>query len=347
MIENSELLSPFQWIDYVVLGINLLIFLFAGAIVKVLNKAKGKSSNKAFGLRLFNLALFSIYVIAVGYKFYSGDQISHLQQISQTGLTILISYIILQYADWQVIQRFGKEREIDGKKYRTESYSSEVMGLMALLFISAISFLIIINIWNLNSWLQATSVLGGALLLLFAAKDYFLGDLISGLMMHYNESIEAGSVIKVPELQIHGVVLQITLSQVVIRDLQTRSEIALPNSRLRNAVVETLSNSGNRGVREFVDFFISYDVPGQQVTDFLEQVLALAAEKEMGINPDTKAKVTVVDNGDHAVCWRLLYFVKNPYRTIEAKNAVKTAAFELSQELNVGLNTPITYKLVE
>ncbi len=122
---------------------------------------------------------------------------SHLQEISQTGLTILVSYIILHYVQGWIVLRFGKVKEINGEKFHGESYASEIIGLIGLILVASVAFLVIINIWALNDWLQATSVIGGILLLLFASKDYFLGDMISGLIMHYNHSVEAGSVIRV------------------------------------------------------------------------------------------------------------------------------------------------------
>ena len=55
----------------------------------------------------------------------------------------------------------------------------------------------------------------------------------------------------------------------------------------------------------------------------------------------------VVENGDHAVTWRLLYYVKNPYRMIDARTMVHTVAFELSQQQNLALNTPVTHQILK
>ena len=67
---------------------------------------------------------------------------------------------------------------------------------------------------------------------------------------------------------------------------------------------------------------------------------------EAGINEEAKPKIVVVENGDHAVTWRLLYYVKNPYRMLDARNTVQTIAFELSQQEKVGLNTPVTHQIL-
>lgn len=339
---------PFQLLDYVVISLNLLIFLFARFIINKSPKASKNATarNRMLGLRAINLALFSIYVFAAVVDFLFKFEITHLQQISQTGLTILISYIVLHYVQGWIVYRFGKVKEIDGDKIHGESYASEIIGLIGLILVGSIAILVIINVWELNNWLQATSVLGGILLILFASKDYFLGDMINGLVMHYNHSVEAGSVIRVKEFELVGVVLQITLSQTIVRDLVQKHEVTIPNTKLRNATVETISNCSKHGFRDYLDFKIGYDQSPETVQTFLETVFKQSADKEAGINEDAKPKIVVVENGDHAVTWRLLYYVKNPYRMLDARNTVQTIAFELSQQEKVGLNTPVTHQIL-
>jgi len=340
---------PFQALDYVVIGLNFLIFLFAGFVMRrsPIYKANTASQNRMLGLRAINLALFSIYAFTGVIEILFSYKISHLQQISQTGLTILLSYIFLHYVQDWIVLRFGKLKEIDGEKYRGESYASEIIGLIGLLLISSIAFLVIINIWGLNSWLQATSVVGGILIILFASKEYFLGDMISGLIMHYNNSVEAGSVIRVKEFDIIGVVIQITLSQTTIRDLVQKHEITIPNSKLRNATIETLSNCSKNGFRDYLDFKIGYEHSVEIVRQFLSNVWTLSTEEETGINSETKPSIVVVNNGDHAVTWRLFYYLKNPYRILQARNAVHTTAFSLSRKENIELNTPVTHQILK
>jgi len=340
---------PFQALDYTVIGLNILIFISAGLIIRRYSSRKDEVSvgNRILGLRAINLVLFSIYAFAGGFEILFDRNIPHLQQISQTGLTILVSYIVLHYVKNWIINRFGKEKEIDGEKIRTDSYASEIIGLIGLVLVSTVAFLVIINIWELSSWLQATSVVGGLLILLFASKDYFLDDMISGLIMHYNRSVEAGSVIRVKEFDLVGVVMQITLSQTTIRDLVQKHEITLPNSKLRNATVETISNSTKNGFRDYLDFKIGYQHSSDKIKMFLECVWHQSVEKEPAINIDAKPKIIVAENSDHSVIWRLLYYVRNPYKIIDAKNIIQTIALEESMQRNIGLNTPVTHQLLK
>jgi small-conductance mechanosensitive channel len=220
------------------------------------------------------------------------------------------------------------------------------MGLLGVVLDRSVPILVNINIWELNDWLQATSVLGGIILILFAAKEFFLGDMINGLVMHYNHSVEAGSVIRVKEFDLVGVVMQITLSQTIIRDLVQKHEVTIPNTKLRNAMVETISNCSKNGFRDYLDFKIGYDHSPEVVTTFLENVWLQSTDQEAGLNANTKPKVVVIENGDHAVTWRLLYYVNNPYRMLDARNTLQTRALELSQQEQVGLNTPVTHQIL-
>ncbi|WP_196140961.1 mechanosensitive ion channel family protein [Aliikangiella sp. G2MR2-5] len=347
IIEQTEKL-PFLWLDYLVISLNLIIFLFAGLIIRnSANKLNfGSIKNRMMGLRAINLVLFCIYAFAGLFELVFGFEVSHLQQISQTGLTILIAYIIMHYVQNWIVIRFGKEKEVEGEKLKGESYASEIISLIGLVLVSSVVFLILINIWELNSWLQTTSVIGGVLLILFASKDYFLGDMISGLIMHYNHSVEAGSVIRVKELEVTGVVMQITLSQTVIRDLVQKHEITIPNSKLRNSTVETLTNSSSNGFRDYLDFKIGYQESAEDVKEFLYSVWEKSCECEAALNNCAKPKIIVVENGDHAVTWRLLFYINNPYRLLDARNTVQTVAFELSQQHHLGLNTPVTHQIL-
>ncbi|MCW8999665.1 MAG: mechanosensitive ion channel family protein [Kangiellaceae bacterium] len=340
--------APIDAIHLPVIGINVIIFLFAGYIIKMSPKAISETRLKrsTLGLRAISMALFMIYVFDVLWLSIAGAHVDSLVEISQTGLTILVSYVVLHFVQGWIIVRFGKVKEVNGETLRGESYASEMIGLIGLILVSSIAFLIIINIWDLNDWLQATSVIGGVLLILFASKDYFLGDMISGLIMHYNYSVEAGSVVRVKELGVTGVVTQITLSQTIIRDLVQKHEITIPNSRLRNATVETISNCTKNGFREYLDFKIVYDQSPERVQEFLNKVWQQSAENEAGINSDAKPKIVVIENGDHAVTWRLLFYVSNPYRLLDARNTVQTIAFGLSQQEKLGLNTPVTHQIL-
>ena len=327
-------------LDTIILCINLLIFLCSRWIVKGFKKPSedNSSGTKLWALRAINLILFGLYFIAV-------FETQLTRQISLTGLTLLLAFILVHFYQMFLLFKFGRVKEIEGDKYRVETYQSEVFSLLGVFLAIIVSILIIINIWDMTSWLQATSVLGALLLLTYSTKDVWAPDNINGLMLLYNGDIEPGSVVKIDELNLLGIAIQTTLTQTVFRDLRGRYRIILPNSKIRTAKIEVLTKGPVSGLREFIDFKIGYGFRSEQIEQFLLAAWTNACEAEVAINIDKPASVKLVEAGDHAVTWRLSYSVKNVYRLIESRCAINKATYDLSLIEKIGLNTPYTHKV--
>ena len=327
-------------LDTVILSINLLIFLCSRWIVKGFNTSSDENSSgtKLWALRAINLILFGLYFIAI-------FETQLTRQISLTGLTLLLAFILVHFYQMFLLYKFGRVKEIEGDKYKVETYQSEVFGLLGVFLAIIISILVTINIWDMTSWLQATSVLGALLLLTYSTKDVWAPDNINGLMLLYNGDVEPGSVVKIDELNLLGIAIQTTLTQTVFRDLRGRYRIILPNSKIRNAKIEVLTKGPVSGLREFVDFKIGYGYKSEQIEKFLMSAWESACEQELAINLDKPASVKLVEAGDHAVTWRLSYSVKNVYRLIESKCAINKATYDLSLIEKIGLNTPYTHEV--
>ncbi len=341
-MSEVPVLGAFSSIDLIALGINLLLFIFTRQIVTVFRPDKDSSSvkTKVWTLRLINIVLFGIYFI----EFFVGGWTS---QLSRTGLTLLIAYLVVNFLHILILRKYGRVKEIDGAEYRVETYQSEIFNLLVLITSFIIVLIVVINIWGMTDWFKTTSVLGGLLIILFSTKDYWAPDNINGLMLLYNGDVEPGSIIKITEYDLIGVTIETTLTQTKFRDLRSRHIIVMPNSRVRNAKVEVLSKGPASGLMQFVDFKIGYGLPAEKVETFLTNVWSHACEKEKSLNEEKQAKIMVINNGDHAVVWRLAYWVKNIYGLFDAEFAINRAAYELSQQQKIALNTPLTHELLK
>ncbi|MCK4840931.1 MAG: mechanosensitive ion channel family protein [Methylococcales bacterium] len=340
MSNISSLTANLTDLDLIVLCINLLIFLGSRWIVKGFKKPSDKhvSSTKLWALRTINLILFALYFLAI-----FETQLN--RQISLTGLTLLLAFILVHFYQMFLLYKFGRVKEIEGDKYRVETYQSEVFSLLGVFLAIIVAILVIINIWDMTSWLQATSVLGALLLLTYSTKDVWAPDNINGLMLLYNGDVEPGSVVKIDELNLLGIAIQTTLTQTVFRDLRGRYRIILPNSKIRSSKIEVLTKAPVSGLREFIDFKIAYGFTSDQIEQFLLSAWKNACDLEVAINLDKPASVKLVETGDHAVTWRLNYSVKNVYRLIEARCAINKATYDLSLIEKIGLNTPSTHEV--
>ncbi len=333
--------DSFSTFDYAVLSINLLLFLFSKPIVQGFKRSDSKSSgSKLYALRAINIILFLLYVAALFIEGWS-------KQISLTGLTFLLAFIISHLLDLFIIKKFGREKEIDGTNYHTETYQSEIFSLLVTLLTLITTIVIVINIWGMNDWLKATSVLGILAILVFSTKDVWIPDNISGLILLYNNDIEPGAVVKIDEQNLLAIVVQTSLTRTTFRDLKTRHQIVLSNTIVRNSKLEVLSKGPASGHMQFVHFNISYGIPAEKVDALLTAIWEKACMESKAINEEREPEISVVDTGDHAVNWRLGYKLKNLYQMLEVECLVKRIAYELAEEHKIELLTPLTHNLID
>ncbi len=344
----TDIFTRIDPLDYFVFSLNILIFVFSRVIVEFLpSRSNSDVAKRLWSLRFINLFLFaSFFLVVLLSPYIKFVDLSILKKLSGTGITLLVSFLLVHFIQIMLVRRYGRSREIEGTEYRTQTYQSEGFGLLVFIAAIIMVFLIILNIWNMTDWLKATSVLGGLLLVLFATKDVWVPDNINGLMLLYNGNIEPGSLIRIKELDILAVVMQITLTQTVLKDLVQRNQIVLPNTRLRNAKVEVMTKATSNGLIQYSEFKISYGHTVEEVEAMLLSIWQKACDDCKSINVEKEAKFKVFNNGDHAVTWHLLYYVSNVYRLTDVQYAVQKAAYEVSLETGITLQTPLTHQIL-
>ncbi len=334
-------LESFNTFDYAVLSINLLLFIFSKPLIQGFKRNDSKAAgSKLYALRAINIILFSLYIAALFIEGWS-------KHISLTGLTFLLAFIISHLLHIFIIKKFGREKEIDGVNYHTETYQSEIFSLLVTLLVLITSIVIVINIWGMNDWLKATSVLGILAILVFSTKDVWIPDNISGLILLYNNDIEPGAVVKVNELDLLAIVVQTSLTRTTFRDLKTRHKIVLPNTVIRNSKLEVLSKGPASGLMQFVHFNIAYGIPAAKVENLLTTIWEISCEESSALNAEREPEISVVETGDHAVNWRLGYKLKNLYQMLEVEYLVKRIAYEVAEEQKIELQTPLTHNIID
>ena len=336
----SQLTHIFAPFDYLVLLLNLFLFVFARPVIRFIRgKSDSETSNHVLTLRAVNVVLLILYTSTI---FFS----DLTKQLSQTGLTLLLAVMATYLINGLVLKQYGKRKEIEGDEYLVDTYQSEVFGLIVVVLAIVAALLIIINIWGITSWLKATSVLGGLLIVLFSTKDVWAPENINGLILLYNGDVEPGALVRVDDLNLLAIVLQTTLTQTRMRDLVSRHKVIVPNSRLRNSKIEILSKATSKGIYQYVEFNISYGIASEQVEELFTTIWERAVEAENAIHADRPARAKVTETGDHAVCWKLCYWVGNVYGLIDARHAINRAAYDVSLEQGVDLNTPFTHTII-
>ena len=335
LLDYFTILEP---IDYITFIINLLILIFGKQIINHLSvQTVGAAPTQLRLLRILNAALFLTYFFAVAFQFQLGSNISH------TGLLVLLTYLIWQLTHSIILKKYGRKREVEGTSIYVESYTSSNLKLIALLILGVISGLVFLNLWKLEWLLQTTSFLGALAVLIFTTKDYWLKDFISGIIVISNGNIERGDVIRIPDENILAIVLETRTMLTLLRDVIRNHNITVPNSLLLNKQVEILTTESRKGIYDYVEFNIGYETDSEKARAYLLDVWKRACKITATINPEREANIMLVENGDHAVTWRVLYNLRFEHEIATARNAVKLAAFELQDEHGVKLPTPLTH----
>ncbi len=350
MENNYTLLSAVSNIEHFVSIINILIFIFSNKITSTLCKGKDEKTyrNKLWSLRFLNLILLILYGISVLLGHFSLKDASTVQlirSISQTGLVLLLMQITSQLSNFYCVRKYGREKEIEDEKVLIQTYQSEVFALISMIVIVVASFLIIINIWDMTELLQVTSVIGGLAIIAFSTKDVWAPDNINGLILLYNGNIESGSIIRVKEMDLMAIVIRTTLTQTVFRDLALRHQIVIPNSKFRNTKIEILNCSATGAIRQYIDFNISYKTKSEDIEQLFENIWGLAIDAEEYFDIDRGFNLKVVENGNHAVKWRLFYSVQKIYKMNDARFLINRISLDESIKAGIGLDTPITHNI--
>ena len=326
--------------------LNVFLFIIAGLLFRrIVPGNQEMIKRRIYWLRVINMMLLAVYVIDWSIKYYLTDDYSSVffKQISQTGLVFLLTYLFIQFSHAWSIARFGKERNFNNETVKSRTYQSEMTYVLVIVVSVIISILLLINIWNVTSWLQATGVIGGMLVVLFATKEAWAHDAVNGLILLYNGEVVPGVVCRIEELNLIAVTRKVSLTQTVFLDVIQKHNIIIPNTKLRNCKIEVLNKPGSSNWNDCVEFNIGYDTPSETVEAFIDAVWQKACELESALDEEKQPKLVLVNTGDHAILWRMNYPLSSVYRIKQARYALMRAAFDLQSEFGLSLATPLTH----
>ncbi len=297
-------------------------------------------------LRLINMVLLSVYFFDWLINYQWGTRASHSDifiKISQTGLVCVLGYLFTQFSHTWTIKAFGKERTVEGETIKSRTYQSEMGYIVILLGSIIVSLLLLINIWEVTAWLQATGVIGGLLVILFGTKEAWAHDAVSGLVLLYNGDIAPGVVCRIKSLDVFAVVRRMTLTETTFYDVIQKHSIIVSNRLLRAHPIEVLNKVDSRAWNDYVNFKIGYDTPSEHVEAFITEVWQRACQLEKYLDPEKTPKLVLYNPGDHAIEWRMNYRIESVYRIKPARYAINRAAFDLQSTHKLSLATPITW----
>tara|TARA_Y100000588_G_scaffold224950_1_gene238881 strand:+ start:228 stop:1361 length:1134 start_codon:yes stop_codon:yes gene_type:complete len=339
IFERLKVLDNWGWFT---LGFNAVIFIIAPWLAARYGEVKCET-RKTTRLRLlhgFNFIVFATFLLAVIIKV----PLPRVQEFSQSCLLVMITYLLIHLVEALLLKRYGREIVVEDFSRRVETQTSKTLELVAFTIILIVAGVALIQIWGFDSWLEATSVLGFVALLFFFTREHWVGDFLSGIMIISGGRLERGDVVRIPGENIMGIVLNTRGMYTVVRDLAQGHDILLPNSALLKQRVDVMKTDLNRGVRDYVEFQLGYEVPAEAVREYLKAVWEAACDRTTAIDSTKPPRVTLKVCGDHGATWRLAYVPKNIHAILLCQDTVRESAFRLHETHGISLSTPLTHQ---
>lgn len=342
----------FEQIDaiaYMVLGINILLLIFAPQIVKLLYLNHQRANNTSGVKRKVMIfrALNLLFMISYGYYRFFQDKESKglILHILAVLAIIYFAYLAMHLAHLFLVRQYGKEREIKGKKRYISSYQTRLLSFFSSISIGILALISIIRLLGFDSVLEAGGVIGLIGVFLALTSSIWAPDIFHGLIILNSDMLSEGDVILFnDDEQIYGLVYKTKIFHTVILNIVNNHRIMIRNSKLRGFTVHNLSKFASaRGLRESLKFKIGYDVSTSQVKDLFEAVYMLAKKNSgIAIEDQYDLEYGIVDTGDHAVEWQFYYYTKDVEKLMVTRQHLLKLMLETAIEKNISLATPLT-----
>ncbi len=345
----STIINNIDLLGYIILGINVLLLIFASQLVKWLYQNPQESDNKSDIKRKVMIfrALNLLFMITYGYYrfFQNKDNKNLLFHLLAALAIIYFAYLAMHLAHLFLVRQYGKEREINGKKRHIASYQTRMLSFFSSIAIGILALISIIRLLGFDSMLEAGGVIGLIGVFLALTSSIWAPDIFHGLIILNSDMLSEGDVIQFNDgEEIYGLVYKTKIFHTVILNIVNNHRVMIRNSKLRNFTVHNLSKFASaRGLRESLTFKISYDVSSAQLKDLFESVYELAKEDPgIALEDQYELEYGVKDTGDHAVEWLFYYYTKDVEKLMQTRQRLLELMLETSIKKGISLATPIT-----
>jgi hypothetical protein len=340
----------FTGIDYFTLTLNIILFVFAKYLI--VKKDNLNHEVKDYSLKVKILRSISFFFLSAFFaSMFFGKNIS--ANWVQTYLLIVFCYIANHWLNHFFLEKYGTRSKVDDVERITDNYISSMLILASSISFIIFAILSVIHIWELKSWLENGSVLISIGILFYSTKEFWLYEVLASFTIHAQGKFKRGSVIRIDNDIF--VILETTYLGTRLKNHKTDIEVRIPNKKLIDEPIELLSIEKSnttdskieyRPTKAFIVFNIGYtsnDI--KNIYNYFTKVM----EESIKICPAIGGKhiIEVINNGDHAVEWELLYYVESPFQHRNAHNTINTQAFRLQEEFGLCLSTPTTYSKVQ
>jgi len=331
---------------YLIIGVNLLLMLFARLILKRVYNQPEKVSNFSRKVMIFR-ALNLLIILAYGYFKYFQNPSNKSFLIKVIGVLAIVyfAYLAMHIAHGFLVRFYGKKREVNNEISYLSSYQTRILSIFSSIFIGVIALIGVIRLLGFDSVLEAGGVIGLIGVFLALTSSIWAPDIFHGLIILNSDMLSEGDIVQFQDNELfYGRVHKTKVFHTVILSIPTNHRVMIRNAKLREFTIHNLSKFASaRGLRECLTFKISYDTKIEQVKTLFQRVYDTAKlDDSIFIEEQYDLEFGVKDTGDHAVEWVFYYHTKEVEKLLLTRQRLLLLMLETSNEMGISLSTPIT-----
>ena len=331
---------------YLIIGVNLLLMLFARLILKRVYNQPEKVSNFSRKVMIFR-ALNLLIILAYGYFKYFQNPSNKSFLIKVIGVLAIVyfAYLAMHIAHGFLVRFYGKKREVNNEISYLSSYQTRILSIFSSIFIGVIALIGVIRLLGFDSVLEAGGVIGLIGVFLALTSSIWAPDIFHGLIILNSDMLSEGDIVQFQDNELfYGRVHKTKVFHTVILSIPTNHRVMIRNAKLREFTIHNLSKFASaRGLRECLTFKISYDTKIEQVKTLFQRVYDTAKlDDSIFIEEQYDLEFGVKDTGDHAVEWVFYYHTKEVEKLLLTRQRLLLLMLETSNQMGISLSTPIT-----
>ncbi len=203
-----QLLAGMDPVVWWVMSINLLLVIFAKSMVRLVYDEDEHTDSFKRRLRVFRALNFLIMIVFGYFHFYmlTAEKGLGLKLLAIL-VTFYLGYLASHFANYLIIRRYGKHREIKGEARRVETYNTRLLNIFAQVFIFIMVLITVVRLLGFDTLLEAGGVIGFIGVFLALTNGVWAPDIFSGLIILNSDMLEEGDVIEFEDgSKIYGMV---------------------------------------------------------------------------------------------------------------------------------------------
>lgn len=341
-----------NWFDVgnhvLVIIVNIFLLINAQKIVAFFN-AGNENTFQLMVFRMVNYLFIFSLLLDIVVAFFTDDYKNVFASLGYSLLVIYLGAFAFTLLSYLVRKKFGREREIDGKKHYIDTYNSRLIDIFLVVLISSIVLYLLITIWNFTSLLETTGFLGIIVAFLALTHSIWAADPYYCMVILSSEMIEDGDTVRIDNDPDEYIIGRVSFVYTILYDVKNNHRTMMRNSKLIESKIENLSKRTSLdGLRRSIRYKIGYpELPQEQearsaVTEqFFKRIETMFNTAQTRAFEDERCRVNVnvpfewllSETGDDALEFSLIYYLE-PLPNTKLTKTIRTYLYQTASQIN-------------